>query len=269
MEKSVKISELKKGFCIFSDDETRGFFASVKRLTNYCKIAESGKEAEKSAIDFAEAEKALKEAKKAEADRKREAGKDAKKAEAYENAKGVTEEAKRKAEEARKKAENAKREASEAEKVLNGNEKARKAIANLAEIMQRKHFSSADISKDFLLKWIPERFNANNELCSVKAVKPEEEAETRANFADCPDMLIVNDDTLYIYKPIRLYTANSFLSLIMTASDKREKAGKEKVSAIEKARKEAEKAEKRAKRMESYRQKLAEYDAEIAKKAEA
>jgi hypothetical protein len=232
-----KISDVKKVYTIYTDLETRGFMASLRRLqkdcaeasaannlliakSNYKSLSDDVKQnvvmsaADKNAV-IAEAKKAVSVAKAAAAAA----------------------------------------EQSSAER--------KNAISALWDVMQRKGLRAEDINKDFLLQWIPQRFNANNVICSVKLVEIADEKEIRDKYAAFPSMLVEREERLFIYKPLLLFTANSFLTLFLTAATQRSKAAKETESAADKERKAAEKAERRAKSIAAMRAKVAAYDAEI------
>lgn len=264
MKANVKISEAKKIYCVFADEETRGFCASLRRLQKDCTDAAAKRaETDAAAALKAAADEAKKAAKRA-ADTKREAAKDATKAD---KAAAAAEEAKAAAAAeaaAKKAADAAHKAAKEAAKRAAANMRAASALEMLSELMQRKNFAAADITKDFLLQYLPQRFNAANELCRVSVVKAEEEAETREKFADMPQILVERESTLYIYKPLSLFTANSFLSLFCAAADARKKEAAENLSAAEKEAKQREAEEREAKRIAAYKAKIAAYEAKIA-----
>lgn len=264
-----KFSEIKKVYCIFSDEETRGYFASVKRLVKDCSDAEAAQKAEAAEAALKVANDALKAAKKRAADLQRAAAKNAEKQPEAQKAEAEAQKAAEAAAEAKKAAEAAQKAAEEVQKRCNANTKAGKALQSLAEVMQRKQFGSADINKDFLLTWLPELFNDAQQLCSVKAVKPEEEAAAKEAYKDTPDMLKEKEGILYIYKPRNLFTANGFLTLFCKAADARQKEGKAKLSAAEKEAKKADDAKKEAARIAAYREKIAAYEAKMQKAAEA
>lgn len=271
METITKIAEVKKVYTIFSDEETRGFCASLRRLQKDCEDAEAQRSAEDASAAVKSAEDALKAAKKAEADKKREAAKKSseeaqKKAEAAAQAVSAAESA---VNEAQKIAAAAQQKAAEAKKRSASSEKAARALASLADVMQRKNLRAADINKDYLLQNLPLRFNAAQQICSVKLVKLEDEAETRKNFADAANMLVERENRLFIYKPILLFTANTFLSLFCSAADAKRKAEAEASSAAEKEAKKREAAEKEAKRIEAMRAKIAAYEAKQQKASAA
>lgn len=242
-----KISTIKKVYTIFNDEETRGFIASMKRLQKDCEDAQKGKAAEA-------AEAAVK------------CAADAVSAARKQDAKA----------EARKQLDAAKKAAAEAKKaaeaVQQRGPKAIAALEALAEVMQRKGLKPEDICKDYLLQHLPKRFNAAQHICSVSIVAIADEAEARKQYANSADMLIERDEAeagkrLYIYKPINLFTANSFLNLFTAAADAKQKAeaeARKAESAIEKEAKKAEAAKKRAAYYEALRKKLADYDAESA-----
>lgn len=236
-----KISEVKKVYTFYSDVVTRGFMASLRRLQFDAAEAEAAnnlliaKSNYKAAADAAKAAKSSADAKSAEA-------------------------------EAKKTLKAAQKAAAEAAKSSDARKQAMQA---LFDVMQRKGLRSSDINKDFLLQWLPQRFNANKTICRVKLVEIADEKEIREKYADFPQMLVERDERLFIYTPIALFTANSFFTLFLTAAMQRRKAAKESESAAEKERKEAEKAERRAKSIAAMRAKVAAYDAEQQKRAEA
>lgn len=269
MKNNVKISEVKKVYTVFSDEETRGFCASLRRLKKDCEDASAAKAAEAAESSVKVCEDALKAAKKRAEDMQRAAKKDAAKKDAAIDAGSAAVEAAEALAVAKKAAQQAKLRSAEVTKRSAENPKAAKALASLAEVMLQKEFSAEDITKDFLLQYLPQKFNAAGSICKVSAVKPEEEEETRAKFVDTPEALQVVEDTLYIYKPLLLFTANTFLSFFCSAAEARKKENKEVLSAAEKEEKKRAAEERERKRYEAYKAKIAAYEAKQAKKAEA
>ncbi len=256
-----KISTIKKVYCVYSDEETRGFFASVKRLQKDCEAAEAAKKALAAEATKKAAEDVLKQAAKREADCKREAAKNEAKQQKAAEAAEAKQKAKEAAEAAAKEAQRAKQAAEAVQKQINGSEKARKAFDALSDVMQRKQFRSEDINKDFLLTWLPELFNDNKELCSVKEVKLEDMQQTREAYKDTPSIIVEKAGSMYIYKPRLLFTANGFLSLFCKAADARTKQGKEAISAAEKEAKRIAAAQREAKRIAAARELIAKFEA--------
>ena len=267
MEKVTKIAEVKKCYTIFNDEETRGFFASVKRLQKDCEDAEAAQRAKIAEAEVKSAEDAAKAAEKRSKDAQRAAKKDAAKESAAAEAEQQSAAAVKAVEEAKKRAAVAVQKAAEVQKRINASEKARAALEALAEVMQRKNFASSDICKDFLLQYIPQKFNAAQQLCSVKKVDAAEAEAVREEFAkaDAVQMLEERESELYIFKPILLYTANTFLSLFCSAADARSKQQKAAESAAEKEAKAKESAAREAKRIAEYKRKIAEYEAKQQK----
>ena len=263
MEKVTKIAEVKKVYTIFSDSETRGFFASLRRLRKDCEDAEAAKQAEAAEAAVKCAMDAAKAAAKRAKDLQRAAQKDAAKAEAAAEAQKAAEAAAEAVTIAQKDAAIAVQKAAEAKK----RESAESALASLAEVMQRKQLKSEDITKDFLLEYLPQKFNAAQQICSIKKVDAAEAEAVREEFAkkDLTQLLEERESELYICKPISLFTANTFLSLFCSAAAERSKQQKEASSAAEKEAKAKASAEREAKRIAEYRRKIAEFEAKQQK----
>lgn len=266
MEKVNSIAAVKKVYTIFSDEETRGFCASLRRLAKDCADAEAAQRfADAEAAAKAEAD-AAKAAKKRAEDLKRAAAKNESKAAEAAEAEAAAKEAAAKEAEAKKEAQKAQQKAAEAKKRSAASEKAAKALQALADIMQRKGLRAEDITKEYLLQWLPLRFNSLQQICSVKRVEVEEEAKAREDWKEFPAALLEREDRLFLYRPILLFTSNTFFSLFCSAADAKKKAEKEVLSAAEKEAKQREAAEKEARRIEAYRAKIAAYEAKQAQK---
>lgn len=239
METKVKIAAVKKRYTIFADEETRGFIASMKRLQKDAADAEAAQQAVASSAAVKAAKDAVKAAKDAEAKKAAEA--------ALKSAEAAAKEAKKAAADAES------RKASSA--------KAKAALEALADVMQRKNLHAADINKDYLLQNLPLRFNAAQQVCTVKMVAAEAEADVKKEYENTPALLIERDNHLFIYKPILLFTSNTFFNLFCSAADAKKKAESEASSAADKEAKAAAKQEKLAKEIEAWRKKIAAFDA--------
>lgn len=233
-----KISDVKKVYTNYTDEETRGFLASLRRLQKDCAEAAAANNLLIAKSNYKSIAEDIKQNNEMSAADKNAVIAEAKKAIAI-----------------------AQKSAAAAEQ---SSDKRKAAINALYDVMQRKGLRAEDINKDFLLQWIPQRFNANNTICSVKLVEIADEKEIREKYAAVPSMLIEREERLFIYKPLLLFTAKSFLDLFLTAATQRSKAAKDTESAADKERKAAEKAERRAKSIAAMRAKVAAYDAEIA-----
>ena len=242
MENRVKFSEVKKVYTGNADEVQRGYFAMLKRLQKDAAAAEAKKRAEVAALAVADAVKAEEAAQKHYKEVSGSSAKEETKAEA----KRAAEEAKKHTSEARKAQKEAQKEAESAFKVCSADGIKPEAVAALADAMQRKNFNAEDLSKDFLLKYLPERFNAAQQLCSRKEVQPEDAEEVRKQYEALPEMLLQVDEKLYIYKPVSLFTANSLLSVFFAAADARTKLSKEGEDKRSEAEKAADKQKKAA-----------------------
>jgi hypothetical protein len=268
MDTKIKLSDVKKIYTGNAEEVQRGFLASLRRLQEDASAAEAENWLKVQALAVKAAEEAQQ---KAEAHSKEVKGSSAS-AEVKEAAKKEAEEARKRTSEARAVLKQMQKEADAAKQRSISAGIKPESLQALAEVMQRKGLRAEDIKKDFLLQYIPERFNESQQLCSVKEVKPEEAEEVRKQFEDTPEVLVQKDEKLFIYKQQRLFTSNTFVTLFTSAADKRAKMQKEaadKRSEAEKAADKKKKEEARAKKFEELRKRLAEYDAEqAAKKAE-
>lgn len=242
MENKVKFSEVKKVYTGNADEVQRGFFAMLKRLQKDAEAAEAKKRAAVAALAVTDAEKAEAEAQK---HTKEVAGSSAK-AETKAEARAALAEAKKRTSEAKAEAKKAQKAAEEAQKVCSADGIKPEAVAALAEAMQRKNFKTEDLSKDFLLSYLPERFNAAQQICSRKEVQPEEAEAVRKQYESTPEMLMQKDEKLYVYRPVFLFTANSLLSLFCSAADARSKQQKAEADKRTEAEKAADKQKKAA-----------------------
>lgn len=256
MENKVKFSEVKKVYTGNADEVQRGYFAMLKRLQKDAEAAEAKKRAEVAALAVADAVKAEEAAQK----HFKEVNGSSAPAETKAEAKKAAEAAKKRTSEVKKEAEAAKKAAESAFRVCSADGIKPEAVAALADAMQRKNFSKDDLNKEFLLQYIPERFNEAQQLCSRKEVQPEEAEEVRKQYESTPEMLVQKEEKLFIYKPIFLFTANSLLSVFFAAADKRTKLQKEAAD----KRSEAEKAADKQKKAEA---KFAKF-VELQKRAE-
>lgn len=254
-------SEDKKVYCAAADNQQRGFYAYLRRLQKDAAAAEADASAEAAKIAADEAAKAAKAAadaakaaakllkKKAdEAAKAKAAAADEAKAKADADAAAAAKAAKAAAEAAAKaKAESAK-DAIKAE-----------AIKGLRAVMIKKGLKAADFSKDYLIENLPLRFNAANELCSIKRIEDEDAAEAREKFAS---MLVERDGKLLKYTPIRFFTANSLLSVFTAAADAKSKAAKAAAAKESAAERQAKAEAKAAARYAEALRRVKEYEAQ-------
>lgn len=240
MENKVKFSEVKKVYTGNADEVQRGYFAMLKRLQKDAAAAEAKKSAEVAALAVADAVKAEEAAQK----HCKEVSGSSAKAEVKAEAKRSAEAAKKHTSESRKAQKAAQKAAESAFKVCSADGIKPEAVAALADAMQRKNLKPEDLNKDFLVQYLPERFNAAQQLCSRKEVQPEDAEEVRKQYEAQPEMLVQKEEKLYIYKPIFLFTANSLLSIFFAAADKRAKLQKEAADKRNEAEKAADKQKK-------------------------
>lgn len=265
METKNTIAAVKKVYTSSADAVQRGFFAYLRRLQKDAAAAEADKRTKCAALLLKDAEEVQKKAAQRAKDMQRAAKKDAAKAEAAAEALKEAEAAKKQTEAARKNLQKVQKEAQKAKAESAADKMKAEAVAALADVMQRKQLSAEDFNKDFLLKYLPERFNAAQKICSRKEVQPEDAEEVRKQYASTPEALKEEDGKLFLMKEQNLFTANSLLSLFTKAADARsaqQKAEADKRSAEDAAKKEAK---KRA-RIEEYRRIVAEFDAAEAQK---
>lgn len=269
METKNTIAAVKKVYTSSADAVQRGFYAYLRRLQKDAAAAEADKQTQCAALLLKDAEEVQKKAAQHAKDMQRAAKKDAAKADAAIDAGSAAVAAADALAAARKNLQKVQKEAQKAKAESAADKIKAEAVAALADVMQRKNLRAEDFSKDFLLQYLPERFNAAQKICSRKEVQPEDAEEVRKQYASTPEALKEEDGKLYIMKEQNLFTANSLLSLFTKAADarsKQQKAEADKRSAEEKAADAAKKEAKKRARIEEYRRIVAEFDAAEAQK---
>ena len=242
MGQKVKFNDVKKVYTGNADEVQRGFYAMLKRLQKDAAAAEARKRAEVAALAVKDAEKA----EAAAAQRSKEVSGSSAKAETKAEAREALAEAKKQTSAAKAEAQKAQKAAAQALAVCSADGIRPEAVAALAEVMQRKNFRAEDLSKDFLLSYLPERFNAAQQICSRKEVQPEEAEAVRKQYESTPGMLMQKDEKLYIYRPVFLFTANSLFTIFCSAADARSKQQKAEADKRTEAEKAADKQKKAA-----------------------
>ena len=133
-----------------------------------------------------------------------------------------------------------------------------KHVEALRIALDKSAFKAEDITPAFLRTWLANAMDINGNICDVKRIALEDEAEAREMLP--AERLVMIDNVLCYLKPIALWTFSKCMQKFAAAA----KARAKHIAAGRQAEREAAKAAAEAKRIAAYKMRIAEYEAQQA-----